>query len=269
MEVKGEEIVRSILEEVISKVYRHCSTEYSVAKKQKNMSTALLGASDEKIIAKRDIYQEQTIEAKKIFRRVARETVRDLIILATRQAATSSNNGQLTKTAQFRFAYDEAQKNAHRVHRKRVKIQKNLQVKVTIGSEIVQYTLRCPANRAIVAEGNMAAIQKSNEAQREITAKAKSLYTAVEKTANDPMIQASRDCNIPGPAVVDLNEPAPVQYNDSLTTSSAPDANNEIEDDPEPKGWRRLLCCGKPLKKQAKEKKLGLLNRLRGFFVRR
>ncbi|XP_062618033.1 uncharacterized protein LOC134279632 [Saccostrea cucullata] len=210
-------IVRNILDEVLYKVYRYCTTEYSVPKEQKNMPPALLGGSDDKIdvIAKRDFYAEQQITMKKIYRRVARETVRDLIILATKQANASPDKGQLATTSQFRFANYEAQKYAYQqqMENKRVKIHKKLQVKVTVGSEIVQYTLRPPTNRTKVAEGNME-IQKSYEAQREITPK---------------------------------------------------------EDDPEPKGWRKLLCCGKPQKKQAKEKrkKLGLLNRLCQFFARR
>ncbi|XP_062586334.1 uncharacterized protein LOC134247957 isoform X2 [Saccostrea cucullata] len=267
MEVKGEEIVQSILDEVIFKVYRYCTTEYS-AIEEKNMPPALLGASDDKIhvIAKQDFYAEQQITMKKIYRRVARETVRDLIILATKQAAASPENGQLVKTSQFRFANYDPQKSAYmyqqHMDNKKEKIHKKLQVKVTIGSEIVQYTLRCPANRAKVAGGNLA-IQKSNEAQREITPKP--LYKAAEKTANDPKTQDSRDCNIPGPAIVDVHEHIPAYV------QSETDASHKTEDDPEPKGWRRFLCCGNPQKKQEKEKKkkLGLLNRLRRFFARR
>ncbi|XP_062611202.1 uncharacterized protein LOC134273051 isoform X2 [Saccostrea cucullata] len=272
MEVKGEEIVRSILNEVIYKVYSYCTTEYShsVPKEQKNMPPALLGASDDKIdlIAKRDFYAEQQITMKKIYRRVARETVRDLIILAAKQAAASPDNGQLVKTSQFRFANYDQQKSAYmyqqRMDNKKVKIHKKLQVKVTIGSEIVQYTLRSPVSRANVAEGNME-IEKSYEAQREITPKA--LYKAAEKTTDDPMTRTSPDCNIPGPVihVVDIHEHIPANV------QSEADASHKTEDDPEPKGWRKLLCCGNPQKKQAKEKrkKLGLLNRLRRFFARR
>ncbi|XP_062617935.1 uncharacterized protein LOC134279545 isoform X2 [Saccostrea cucullata] len=261
-------IVRSILDEVIFKVYRYCTTEYS-AKEQKNMLPAVLGASDDKIhvIAKQDFYAEQQITMKKIFRRVARETVRDLIILATKQAAASPDDGQLVKTSQFRFANYDPQKSAYmyqqHVDNKKVKIHKKLQVKVTIGSEIVQYTLRCPAIRAKVAEGNIAAIQKSNEAQSEITSTP--LYKAAEKTAVDPKTLAGPDCNIPGPAIVDVHEHIPAYV------QSEADASHKTEDNPERKGWRRFLCCGNPKKKQEKEKKkkLGLLNRLRRFFARR
>ncbi|XP_062592940.1 uncharacterized protein LOC134254441, partial [Saccostrea cucullata] len=102
--------------------------------------SVLLQTSDERIKAQRDLYQEQRITAKKIFRRVARETVRDLIILATRQAISSQEKGQ-SAIPPYRFTNYNTQK---------LKIQKK--VKVIIGSEIVHYSLTLSTRPAKCAE---------------------------------------------------------------------------------------------------------------------
>ncbi|XP_062613658.1 uncharacterized protein LOC134275392 [Saccostrea cucullata] len=233
---ESEMIVRSILDGILDKVCRFFSaTEYSVGKEQ----SVLLQASDNRIKAQKDLYQEQRITAKKIFRRVARETVRDLIIHATKQATTSPNKGQ-SAIPPFRFANYDTQK---------LKIQK---VKVMIGSEIVHYSLTFSTRRATCAEVASMATQRSLEDHWKMIPKP--LYKAPEKTVPDPTIRAPPDCNIPGTA-----------------TFPDPDNRNEMEDDPEPKGWRRLLCCGNPQKKQQKKEKkekTGFLSRLLRFFKR-
>ncbi|XP_062585249.1 uncharacterized protein LOC134246922 [Saccostrea cucullata] len=181
---ESEMIVRSILDGILDMVCRNVhGTEYSVGKEQ----SVLLQTSDDRIKAKRDLYQEQRITEKKIFRRVARETVRDLIILATRQATSSMFSQDKGQSAipPFRFANYNTQK---------LKIQKK--VKVMIGSEIVHYSLTLSNRPAKCAEVTSMGTQRSLEDHRKITPKP--MYKAPEKIVHDPMIQASPDSDIPG-----------------------------------------------------------------------
>ncbi|XP_061174825.1 uncharacterized protein LOC133183969 isoform X2 [Saccostrea echinata] len=202
---ESEMVVRSILDEVFDHVSRYCSaTKYSAVKEQTNtMTPGLPGASDERIVATRNIYAEQRRTIQELLYKAARENVRDLITRATtrRHDIPSPDKGQLDTTAPLLSAnYDRRQRAYQQwMNTEKLKMQKMMYM---AASEIVQYFLTFPATRARFAEERILMKRESYENQRKITQKL--LYKAAQENVNDLIIQATPNCDIPGPVKEEL-----------------------------------------------------------------
>ncbi|XP_062584513.1 uncharacterized protein LOC134246210 [Saccostrea cucullata] len=221
---ESEMVVRSILDELFDRVTRiYSATEYSDAKEIRKMTPALLGASDKRIVATKNIYAKQRRATLVLLNKAAQENVSDLITRATTRrydfpSLFSSNEGQFVTTSLLRSANDDLRQRAYQelLYNEKIKIQK---IKNMTTSEIEQYFLNFPATRSKFEEARIMATQEFYENEKKINQKL--LYKSAQECVNDLIIQASHNYNIAGSVKIDVDIPTLVRSEEYTTRLKA------------------------------------------------